>query len=155
MSDLLWSGIHAPGSHMILYPSLSFLVDPQFMPGLSPSKRGLGFSFGPDYTQAFLEHNGLSLVVRSHEVKHDGYTVEHNGKCITVFSAPNYCDQMQNKGEDLLNLKTLMQACLFYMIVGAFIRFDGIDMSPKFTQFDAVPHPNIPAMRYAGNIFGL
>lgn len=32
------------------------------------------------------------------QVKDEGYAVEHNGKCITVFSAPNYCDQMGNKG---------------------------------------------------------
>ena len=36
--------------------------------------------------------------VRSHEVKDQGYEVEADGKLITVFSAPNYCDQMGNKG---------------------------------------------------------
>ena len=33
------------------------------------------------------------------QVKDQGYEVCHNGDCITVFSAPNYCDQMGNKGE--------------------------------------------------------
>ena len=46
-------------------------------------------SFGPDVTAAFLEQNGLDLLIRSHEVKEEGYVVEHGGKCITVFSAPN------------------------------------------------------------------
>lgn len=59
----------------------------------------------------------VELLVRSHEVKDEGYLVEHDGKCITVFSAPNYCDQMGNKG--------------------AFIRFEK-DMKPRFTQFTAV-----------------
>lgn len=36
------------------------------------------------------------LVVRSHEVKDEGYEIEHDGKLITVFSAPNYCDQVTN-----------------------------------------------------------
>lgn len=29
---------------------------------------------------------------------------------------------------------------------GAFIRF-GADLEPRFTQFDAVPHPAMPPMR--------
>lgn len=28
----------------------------------------------------------------------DGYAVEHDGLCTTVFSAPNYVDQVGNKG---------------------------------------------------------
>ena len=58
----------------------------------------MGFSFGPDITEAFLKRNDLTLLVRSHEVKEEGYLVEHGGKTITVFSAPNYCDTMGNKG---------------------------------------------------------
>jgi serine/threonine-protein phosphatase 5 len=110
-------------------------TDPQPAVGRSPSKRGLGYSFGPDYTENFLRANNLSLLVRSHEVKEEGYVVEHNGKCITIFSAPNYCDQMGNQG--------------------AFIRFES-DLVPRFTQFSAVPHPAVPAMAYARNsIFGM
>jgi serine/threonine-protein phosphatase 5 len=96
----------------------------------------VGFSFGPDYTQRFLDMNGLSLMVRSHEVKDEGYVVEHDDMCITIFSAPNYCDQMGNKG--------------------AFVRFKA-DLRPQFTQFEAVWHPNVPPMRYASMFsqFGL
>jgi len=28
----------------------------------------------------------------------DGYAIEHDGLCTTVFSAPNYVDQVGNKG---------------------------------------------------------
>jgi hypothetical protein len=42
--------------------------------------------------------------------------VTHDGKCITVFSAPNYCDTMGNKG--------------------AFITLTGGDMTPKYTTYE-------------------
>jgi serine/threonine-protein phosphatase 5 len=115
MSDLLWS-------------------DPQPFPGRSVSKRGVGYSFGPDITEAFLKRNNLTLLVRSHEVKEEGYLVEHGGKTITVFSAPNYCDTMGNKG--------------------AFIHFDA-SLVPKFTQYEAVPHPQVRPMAYAAGMAGL
>jgi len=34
-------------------------------------------------TAAFLKHNNLELVIRSHEVKEDGYEIEHNNQLIT------------------------------------------------------------------------
>ncbi|KAL3763701.1 hypothetical protein ACHAWU_008023 [Discostella pseudostelligera] len=115
MSDLLWA-------------------DPQPFPGKSPSKRGVGYSFGPDITESFLNLNDLQLLVRSHEVKDEGYLVEHGGKTITVFSAPNYCDSMGNKG--------------------AFIHFEE-NCEPKFTQYEAVPHPDVRPMAYAAGMGGL
>lgn len=48
--------------------------------------------FGPDVAQRFIEENDLKLVVRSHEVKNEGYEYQKGGKVLTVFSAPNYCD---------------------------------------------------------------
>lgn len=60
----------------------------------------------------------VAMVVRSHEVKDPGYEVEADGRVITIFSAPNYCDQMKNKG--------------------ALIRFKGKEMKPNFVQFEAV-----------------
>ena len=108
--------------------------DPQAMPGRAPSKRGVGLSFGPDVTASFLERNRLKLVVRSHEVRDEGYEVEQGGKLVTIFSAPNYCDQMGNKG--------------------ALLRFDS-ELNYTVRQFEAVPHPPIRAMAYAGQMGGL
>ena len=56
---------------------------------------GVGVAFGPDVSKRFLERNELQMVVRSHEVKEEGFEVAHDGYCITVFSAPNYCDQVR------------------------------------------------------------
>eukprot|EP00096_Caligus_rogercresseyi_P007909 TRINITY_DN2605_c0_g1_i2.p1 TRINITY_DN2605_c0_g1~~TRINITY_DN2605_c0_g1_i2.p1 ORF type:complete len:485 (-),score=166.64 TRINITY_DN2605_c0_g1_i2:883-2337(-) len=107
--------------------------DPQPMLGISPSKRGTGCQFGPDVTHAFLKANNLDYIIRSHEVKEEGYEVDHEGKCITVFSAPNYCDITGNKG--------------------AFINLKGDDLSPKYVTYGAVPHPNIKPMAYVTNSF--
>nr|CAG4641580.1 EOG090X03S1 [Eurycercus lamellatus] len=109
--------------------------DPQPMKGRSPSKRGVGIQFGPDVTTRFLERNHLDYIIRSHEVKSDGYEVAHDGKCITVFSAPNYCDTMGNKG--------------------AFITMNGKDMKPNFTTYEAVPHPDVKPMAYANSMMSL
>ncbi|CAO2813241.1 unnamed protein product [Amaranthus hypochondriacus] len=105
--------------------------DPQPNRGRGPSKRGVGLSFGPDVTKRFLLDNNLDLVVRSHEVKDEGYEIEHGGKLITVFSAPNYCDQMGNKG--------------------AFIRFEAPELKPNIVTFSAVSHPDVKPMAYANN----
>uniref|UniRef100_A0A8C2C4R3 Serine/threonine-protein phosphatase n=1 Tax=Cyprinus carpio TaxID=7962 RepID=A0A8C2C4R3_CYPCA len=116
MCDLLWS-------------------DPQPQDGRSVSKRGVSCQFGPDVTERFLEQNKLQYIVRSHEVKAEGYEVTHSGKCITVFSAPNYCDQMGNKG--------------------AYIHLRGSDLKPEFHQFTAVPHPDVKPMAYANSLMQL
>mmetsp|Transcript_79248 Transcript_79248/g.155006 ORF Transcript_79248/g.155006 Transcript_79248/m.155006 type:complete len:657 (+) Transcript_79248:101-2071(+) len=115
MCDLLWA-------------------DPKILPGRAPSKRGVSCMFGPDVTKRFLDENGLQLLVRSHEVKPTGYEIAHDGRCITVFSAPNYCDQMGNQG--------------------AFITFEK-DMVPKFTSFDCVAHPPIRPMAYQSSSFSM
>ena len=39
----------------------------------------------------------LAILIRSHEVKNEGYEENHNGRVITIFSAPNYCDYTGNK----------------------------------------------------------
>lgn len=72
-------------------------TDPQAQVGRGPSKRGVGLGFGPDVTRRWCEVNNITAVIRSHEVRADGYAIEHDGLCITVFSCPNYCDSTGNK----------------------------------------------------------
>ncbi len=54
MCDILWS-------------------DPMPNKGRAPSKRGVGVQFGPDVTENFCKSNKLDYIIRSHEVKGDGY----------------------------------------------------------------------------------
>ena len=102
MSELLWS-------------------DPRDESGWRPSDRGIGVFFGPDITDKFLNDNNLEFIIRSHEVKMEGYEIQHGGKLITLFSAPNYDDYYKNKG--------------------AIIKFMDGKIEPNFIQYDAVPHP--------------
>uniref|UniRef100_A0A8C9I0A6 Serine/threonine-protein phosphatase T n=1 Tax=Piliocolobus tephrosceles TaxID=591936 RepID=A0A8C9I0A6_9PRIM len=114
MTDLLWA-------------------DPNEDTGFKPSKRGIGYSFGVDITEKFLKANNLSNIIRSHEVRDNGYAIEQNGLLYTVFSAPNYCDVMKNKG--------------------AFLKFKGNSIKPECVTFSEVPHPNIPSLKYAHNLY--
>lgn len=108
--------------------------DPQPEMGRAPSKRGVGLQFGPDVTENFLKFNNLDLIIRSHEVKQEGYTVDHDGKCITIFSAPNYCDSVGN--------------------MGAFIHITP-DLKLNYIKFAASPHPNnVRPMQYASSVYG-
>ena len=125
------------------------------------------------------------LLIRSHEVKQDGYEVAHNGKCITVFSAPNYW----------WDNDVMMMSWTCHVIImwphpltfsdqmgnkGAYITFSR-DLQPEFTTHEAVvrqdyhflmnawisslslslsppqlqPHPSVKLMQYASPLFGL
>lgn len=66
--------------------------------GIKSSPRGIAYYYGNDITETFLRTNNLKLVVRSHEAEQNGYKVLHGGKCMTIFSAPNYCGSQRNKG---------------------------------------------------------
>ena len=96
--------------------------DPISENGIFPSRRGAGVYFGPDVTKRFLKENNLKLLIRSHEVRMEGYQVETGEQVITVFSAPNYCDTYGNRG--------------------AVIKYKGGDMNPIFIKFNASPHPD-------------
>lgn len=64
--------------------------DPMDKPGALNSHRGLGYLFGPDVTKGFLMQNNISAIIRSHQYKNVGFSEQHDGLCITVFSCPNY-----------------------------------------------------------------
>jgi hypothetical protein len=64
----------------------------------------VGLGFGPDVTKRWCDLNKITAVIRSHEVRQDGYAIEHDGLCITTFSCPNYCDTTGNKARPLYSL---------------------------------------------------
>lgn len=104
-------------------------ADPIHLQGRHPTKRSLSVQFGPDIVDEFLQLNGLELVIRSHEVAYEGVEEIFDGKLFTLFSAPNYCDEVGNEGA-------------FCVITQK--------SKPRFVRFDAVPHPPAnPKLVYA------
>mmetsp|Transcript_12096 Transcript_12096/g.18030 ORF Transcript_12096/g.18030 Transcript_12096/m.18030 type:complete len:846 (+) Transcript_12096:67-2604(+) len=85
LADLIWS-------------------DPEeYMEGRVPNdRRGAGQLFGPDVLDRFLTLNNLDTVVRSHEVKQEGFETLWGNQIITVFSASNYCGTQGNDGAVLV-----------------------------------------------------
>lgn len=100
--------------------------------------------------------------------------MEHDGKCITVFSAPNYCDQMGNRGafikfsgdfhlhlpstDSLLGQEPSSHTQPYHDHLLTFLSLSALvteDLEPRFTQFEAAPHPPIRPMAYASNLMGL
>lgn len=118
--------------------------DPQEANGLGPSQRGLGFAFGPDITADYLNRNGLKKVFRSHEVRMGGIKYEHNGKLVTVFSAPNYCDSQGNMGG------------IIHIVPGegVLLQNGNDDENLIVETFEAVEHPNIKPMAYSNGGLG-
>jgi len=62
--------------------------DPQEEDGIYDDPRR-GRMFGPDISQAFLDLNSLDRIIRGHDNVEDGYMVHHQGRVITVWSAPD------------------------------------------------------------------
>ncbi|GAA5922540.1 hypothetical protein JCM1841_006193 [Sporobolomyces salmonicolor] len=119
--------IKQPGQEGLMCEML--WCDPQDAVGRGPSKRGVGLGFGPDVTSRWTEANEVTAVIRSHEVRQGGYSVEHGGLLITVFSAPNYVDQVGN--------------------LAAFATIDETG-EIEYTTFKEQPHPtHIRPMQYA------
>lgn len=117
MVDLLWS-------------------DPKGKIGYGPSGRmssGI-YLFGPDISKNFMQHNGLKMTIRSHEVKAQGYRYDHEGDypLITVFSAPNYVDKAGNLAS-----------------VAVLTNKGGSLEGPEFLQYAAQKHPDVPSGAYA------
>jgi len=65
--------------------------------GNHPGPRGCGILFGEDLVDLFFEENNLTCIVRSHQLAEDGIYEFFDGKVITVWSAPHYCNINTNE----------------------------------------------------------
>jgi len=114
MCDLLWSD-----------PEPNFDLERNGSKFIPNTVRGCSYSYSFKACCEFIQRNGLLSIIRAHEVQAEGFLLSKiNEKTkfpalITIFSAPNYLDQYQNKG--------------------AVIKYNGNEMNIR--QFKESPHP--------------
>jgi serine/threonine-protein phosphatase PP1 catalytic subunit len=84
LCDLVWSDPETEG--------------PTFVTGWHPNDRGVSYLFCRDVLKNFLKDNKLELICRAHQVVEDGYEFYGNRDLVTIFSAPKYCGEFDNKG---------------------------------------------------------
>jgi serine/threonine-protein phosphatase PP1 catalytic subunit len=99
ITDLLWAD-PCPG-HM----------------GFCESERGTAYTFGSDVVDEFIKAHDFDLICRAHQVVQIGFEFPFlpSQTCLTVFSAPDYCEEFGNIGALLVvdeNLK-----CSFRFLV--------------------------------------
>lgn len=62
------------------------------------NERGVSYCFGKEIVSDFLTKHDFDLVCRAHMVVEEGYEFFNDRSLVTVFSAPNYCGEFDNKG---------------------------------------------------------
>eukprot|EP01107_Rhizomastix_libera_P016498 TRINITY_DN6915_c0_g1_i1.p1 TRINITY_DN6915_c0_g1~~TRINITY_DN6915_c0_g1_i1.p1 ORF type:complete len:551 (+),score=120.39 TRINITY_DN6915_c0_g1_i1:26-1654(+) len=100
---------------------------------LENKKRQTSVSFGCKGIQNFLENNDLVCVIRAHEVTDDGFkehrflTKSEIPLCVTIFSAPNYCDLYENQAAVMVINEQTYQYRQFRAVHHPFFLPDFID----------------------------
>ena len=84
--------------------------------GWGENDRGVSCTFNETVLKNFLEKNDLDLLCRAHQVVEEGYEFFGNRQLVTVFSAPNYCEEFDNSGAIMDVDEDLM--CSFKIIKG-------------------------------------
>ena len=66
--------------------------------GWELNDRGVSYTFNERIIDNFLTIHNLEVLVRAHQVVEKGYEFFNGRKCVTIFSAPNYCGEFDNAG---------------------------------------------------------
>lgn len=88
LSDLLWSDPLDDSS-------------PDSNSEFIASERGAGYIFNSDATTNFCNSNNVECIFRAHQLSKNGYTISHQSKVYTIWSAPNYMKRNDNLGSIL------------------------------------------------------
>ena len=83
--------------------------------GWGGNERGVSVTFDEKTVENIVDKLDIDLVCRAHQVVENGYEFFANKKLVTVFSAPNYCNQFDNAGAMMLVDENLM--CGFKILI--------------------------------------
>jgi serine/threonine-protein phosphatase PP1 catalytic subunit len=83
--------------------------------GWGKNDRGTSHVFSQAIVKEFTEKHDIDLILRGHQVMDDGYEFFADRKLVTIFSAPNYCNEFDNAGamlivEDDLSCRFILQS---------------------------------------------
>jgi len=105
--------------------------------GWGENDRGVSFTFGGDIVEKFLKKHDLDLICRAHQVVEDGYKFFAKRQLVTIFSAPNYCNEFDNAGAMMSVDENLM--CSFQILKPADKKVGGVGVgrpnTPPRTKF--------------------
>lgn len=110
--------------------------------------RGCSYYYSFTAVEKFLRKNNLASMIRAHEAQSEGYRFykalsgSDFPSLITIFSAPNYCDVYQNKGNSILYGVydfPLLVTFSFVSFPGALIVYENNMLNMRC--FQAKPHP--------------
>ena len=83
--------------------------------GWGSNERGVSVTFNEGIVYKIVEDLDIDLVCRAHQVVERGFEFFADKKLVTVFSAPNYCNQFDNAGAMMLVDENLV--CGFKILV--------------------------------------
>lgn len=82
--------------------------------GWGQNDRGVSWTFGTDIVEQFTAKFDIDLICRAHQVVDEGYQFFSQRRCVTVFSAPNYCGDFDNSAAVMCVNEDLM--CSFLQL---------------------------------------
>lgn len=103
------------------------------------SDRGVSHKFGPKAINAFLSRNGLSLIIRSHQLVQQGFQFS-GPSMLTIWTAPGYGSEFSNAGA-IAVLDARLQLSLRVLMMEADEEADMDDGNPRSARnaADKVP----------------
>jgi serine/threonine-protein phosphatase PP1 catalytic subunit len=74
--------------------------DPDLSEDFGENERGASVTFGIEVVNRFCDKYGFDLICRAHQVVMEGFDFpfREEQRLVTIFSAPNYCNEFKNKG---------------------------------------------------------